>query len=275
MTPVDSIILGIVEGLTEYLPVSSTGHLIITSALLKLPHAETQKAFEVCIQGGAILAVASLYYQRIKSIILGLLGKDPSGFRLFRNLIVAFLPAAIVGLTFGDLIKKELFGIWPVIVAWVVGGIAILIYTRSREKEGKGSGGLELDQLSTGKALAIGLIQCVAMWPGTSRSLMTILGGMFTGLSLAAAVEFSFILGFVTLGAASCHDAVKHGSDMLAEFGAIPLILGTLASWLSAVIAVKWMVGFLQKHSFAIFGWYRIAVGVIAIGLAWAGIITQ
>lgn len=273
MTPVDSIILGIVEGLTEYLPVSSTGHLIITSALLNLPHEESQKAFEVCIQGGAILAVFSLYFQRIKSIVLGLLGKNPAGLRLFRNLVIAFIPAAIIGLSIGDIIKEYLFGIWPVIVAWVVGGAGILIYTRSREKEGKGSSGLDLDELTAGKALSIGLIQCIAMWPGTSRSLMTILGGMFVGLSLAAAVEFSFILGFVTLGAATCHDAVKHGSAMLADFGATPLILGTLASWLSAVIAVKWMVGYLQKHSFSIFGWYRIAVGIAAIGLAVAGII--
>lgn len=273
MTPVDSIILGLVEGLTEYLPISSTGHLIITSALLKLPEGASLKAFEVCIQGGAILAVASLYFQRIKSIVLGLLGKDPAGLKLFCNLVIAFIPAAIIALALGDVIKEYLFGIWPVIVAWVVGGFGILIYTRSREKEGKATPGLDLDQLTPMKALSIGVIQCVAMWPGTSRSLMTIIGGMFTGLSLVAAVEFSFILGFVTLGAATCHDAVKFGSIMLSDFGAIPLVLGTLASWLSAIIAVKWMVSYLQKHSFAIFGWYRIVIGVFAMILAYLGII--
>ncbi|MEG1507945.1 MAG: undecaprenyl-diphosphate phosphatase [Akkermansia sp.] len=273
MTITDSIILGIVEGLTEYLPVSSTGHLLITEALLGLKNGSAEKAFAVCIQGGAILAVLGLYFQRVKGIIMGLLGKNPAGLRMLINLMIAFIPAVVIGLIFGDLIKEHLFGTWPVIVAWVIGGIAILIYVKHREKIGQGASGLALEDLTPTKSFVIGILQCVAMWPGTSRSLMTMLGGMFVGLSLAAAVEFSFILGLVTLGAATCYDAMKHGSSMLQEFGWAPLIIGTVVSWISAVIAIKWMVNYLQKHSFAVFGWYRIAAGIVAIILGYYGII--
>lgn len=263
MTIVDSIILGIVEGLTEYLPVSSTGHLLVTQFLLGMQNTDADKAFAVCIQGGAILAVLGLYFKYVKSMVLGVMGKDPKGLKLAVNLALGFLPAAVIGLIFDDLIKQYLFGNWPIAVAWFVGGIGILIYSRYREKSQQGNKGKSIDELKPVQALGIGFLQCVAMWPGTSRSLMTMLGGMFMGLSVVAAVEFSFLLGLVTLGAATCYDAYKHGNDMLAQFGFLPLITGTFCAWLSAVFAIKWMISYLQKHSFAIFGWYRIAASIV------------
>lgn len=263
MTVFDSIILGIVEGLTEYLPVSSTGHLLVTQALLGIQNGEADDAFAVCIQGGAILAVLGLYYPRVRAMVQGLFGKNPAGLKMLINIMVAFIPAVVIGLIFDDTIKSVLFGIKPVIAAWVVGGARILVYVRWRNRHGYENTGLSLEELTPRKAFIIGILQCVAMWPGTSRSLMTMLGGMFVGLSLSAAVEFSFLLGLVTLGAATCYDAMKHGQVMLEHFGWAPLVAGTLASWISAVLAVKWMVTYLQKHSFAVFGWYRIAIGIV------------
>lgn len=269
MTVFDSIILGIVEGLTEYLPVSSTGHLIVTEALLGMKQGASESAFAVCIQGGAILAVLGIYMKRVKGMVMGLFGKDPQGFKLLINMLIAFIPAAVIGFLLDDKIKDYLFGITPVIVAWVVGGAGILVYTRARERQQLEKKGMELEDLTPKQSLIIGLLQCVAMWPGTSRSLMTMLGGMFVGLSLSAAVEFSFILGLITLGAATCYDALKHGQEMVSDFGWESLVAGTVAAWFFAAVAVKWMVAYLQKHSFAIFGWYRILAGVcVAIAVA-------
>lgn len=264
-----AIILGIVEGLTEYLPVSSTGHLIVTGKFLQLSGGDAEKAFDVCIQSGAILAVLGLYLSRVKSMAMGLLGKNPAGLKMLINLIAAFIPAVIIGLLFADKIKEYLFGLGPVVIAWVIGGIAMLLFTTKRFNDKDTGHGLE--SLTIKQSLLIGLLQCVAMWPGTSRSLMAIIGGLVTGLTVAAAVEFSFLLGLITLSAATVYDGYKYGAIMLAEFGPTPLIIGTLASWLSAFIAVKWMVSYLQSHSLAVFGWYRIAAGVIVGGLLFCG----
>ena len=266
-----ALILGIVEGLTEYLPVSSTGHLLVTEKLLGMNEGAAEKAFAVCVQGGAILAVLGLYRQRVGEMIQGLLGKNPAGKKLLINIIIAFLPAAIVGLTFSSKIKEHLFGITPVIIAWVVGGIAMLLFATKRFQDKEKGHGLE--SLTPQKALIVGALQCVAMWPGTSRSLMTIIGGLVAGLTVSAAVEFSFLLGLITLGAATCYDGYKFGGAMLQEFGVTPLIVGTIASWLSAWVAVKWMVTYLQSHSLSIFGWYRIAVGLIVAVLVFTQII--
>ncbi len=268
------IILGIVEGLTEYLPVSSTGHLILTEQLLGMSQSkEALDAFAVCIQGGAILAVLSIYFNRVKSVFLGLLGKDPAGLKLAINLMLGFIPAAVIGLICADSIKAHLFNVWTVSAAWIIGGLGILVYIAWKNKRGEEHQGLNISQLSYKQSLIIGLLQCVAMIPGTSRSFMTMLGGMFVGLSLAAAVEFSFLLGLVTLGAATCYDAYKSGAVMVQEFGATALIVGTIASWLSAWIAVKWMVSYLQHHSFAVFGWYRIGIGLVTVALLILGVI--
>ncbi len=269
------IILGIVEGLTEYLPVSSTGHLLLTESLLGMgANKEAEDALAICLQGGAILAVLSLYYPRVKGMIQGVCGKNKDGLRMLINMIMGFLPAAVVGLACASAIKEYLFNSYTVAYSLVVGGGVILLYCVWRTKHGQaneGSVGAPLESLTPGKALIVGLLQCVAMVPGTSRSLMTMLGGLFVGLSMAAAVEFSFLLGLITLGAATVHDAYKHGAEMLQVFGWDVLVIGTAVSWLSAWLAVKWMVAYLQKHSFAIFGWYRIAVGILVLCLLGAG----
>lgn len=271
MTLWDSIILGIVEGVTEYLPVSSTGHLLVTQRLLGLGKSEVNDAFAICIQGGAIMAVLTLYYPRVRDMILGLMGKNPAGLRFFINVICSFMPAVVIGILCEKHIKHYLFGMWPIAVAWVVGGLGILLYVRHRKQSKDEHKGLELEQLTPIKAVIVGLCQCVAMWPGTSRSLMTMLGGMFVGLRLPAAIEFSFLLGLVTLSAATLKDAYEFGPVMLQEFGWLTLGVGTVAAWLSAWLAVKWMVAYLQNHSFAVFGWYRLVIG-IALGLVlWFG----
>ena len=274
MTILQSIILGLVEGLTEYLPVSSTGHLIITQYLLGLKKSEALDAYSVCIQVGAILAVLNLYFFRVGQMWQGICGKNPAGLRLIRNLLLGFLPAMIIGLILAKPIKAFLFNAETVVVTWALGGIAILLFVRHQRRSGKGDGhtGTELEDMSSKAALTVGFMQCIAMCPGVSRSLMTMLGGLFAGLSVAAAVEFSFLLGLITLGAATVHDAWKHGGEMLTTLGWAPLVVGTFTAWISAVIAVKWMVGYLNRHSLAIFGWYRIAAACVMLALIYTGL---
>ncbi|MFT7671363.1 MAG: undecaprenyl-diphosphatase, partial [Planctomycetota bacterium] len=222
-----------------------------------------------CIQVGAILAVLGLYRARVVQVLRGFMGRDTAGLRLGIALIVAFIPAAIVGLLFDEGIEEVLFGMKPIIAAWFVGGVAILVTSRFRRAKGT-SEGKELMDLSIGAALIIGLCQCLALWPGTSRSLVTIVGGLAVGLTMASAVEFSFLLGVITLCAATAYKSLKAGPEMLESYGAIPLLLGTLSAWVFALISVKWMVRWLQSHGLSIFGWYRVilalSVGVWLFG---------
>ncbi len=280
MTAIQAIILGIVEGITEYLPVSSTGHLIVTQYLLGITSSNATNAFSVCIQGGAIIAVAGLYFQRMKQMLAGLCGKSEVGLRLLINIILAFLPAVVIALLFGKMIKAYLFSAETVAWAWLIGGIVILLFTRwnKRRQERQFAGeqitaetGKSLEELNWKQALCIGLMQCIAMCPGVSRSLTTMLGGIITGLSLKASVEFSFLLGLITLSAAAAHDAWEHGGEMVQELGMMPIIVGTGVAWLSAVVAVRWLVGYLQKHSLDIFGWYRIAASIVMFFLIFQG----
>ena len=286
MTIFESLVLGLVEGLTEYLPVSSTGHLIITQYLLNLPDSDAMKAFEICIQGGAILAILGLYFSRVRLMLKGLwhavqtVLRRPheadtearNGLSMLINTVVGFLPAAVIGLLCNKIIKAYLFNAPTVCITWAVGGIVILLYARAREKSGKGFAGKPLEELTWKGALAVGFMQCIAMIPGTSRSLMTMLGGLCVGLSVAAAVEFSFLLGLITLGAATAHDAMKYGASMVSDIGWGPMIAGTLMAWASAVVAVKWMVGYLNKHSLSLFGWYRLAAAVVMLGFIFNGL---
>lgn len=272
-----ALVLGIVEGLTEYLPVSSTGHLLLTQRALGIPQSVSADAFAICIQAGAIVAVLGLYFSRVRQMTLGVLGRNPLGRRMAICVVVAFLPAAVIGLTLEKPIKKYLFGgdawgLWPVVAAWFVGGVAILAVSwwRARRRD-SGRTGSTLDSLTWRMAVAIGLIQCLAMWPGVSRSLVTIVGGVIVGLSLPAAVEFSFLLGVVTLGAATAYDGLKYGREMLDSFGPLALFLGFLGAWVSAVLAVKWMVGYINKHGMQIFGYYRIALALIVTVLLLGG----
>lgn len=277
MTWWQAIILGIVEGLTEYLPVSSTGHLILTQRLMGIPDNHASSAYAICIQAGAIAAVVGLYRQRVVQIVRGLVGRDPEGGRLAVCIAAGFLPAAVIGLALDDWIKEHLFGgnrwgLWPTVAAWFVGGVAILAVHAWRKSRGQPPwAGLDLPELTWRLALIIGLAQCLAMWPGVSRSLVTIVGGVLVGMSLPAAVEFSFLLGVVTLTAATAHDAVKYGQDMLNQYDASGIVLGFVFAWLSAVLAVRWMVAYLDRHGLAIFGYYRVALALVVAAMILAG----
>ncbi|MBQ0106219.1 MAG: undecaprenyl-diphosphate phosphatase [Armatimonadetes bacterium] len=266
MNIVQSAIIGVVEGITEYLPVSSTAHIILTQKLLGIaPDTEKEKniadAYAVCIQLGAILAVLGLYRRRFVKIIRGIFGKDKEGLSLLVNLIIAFVPAVVLGLIFDDIIKHYLFNMWPIVIAWIIGGAVILgLNSKTDPKLNKGK---ELEEMTKGDALKIGLIQCVAMWPGVSRSLSTILGGIFTGLSVAASVEFSFLLGVITLGGATLYDGYKYAGDIFVNYGITSPVIGLIVAFVSAVAAIKWLVNFLNNHGLKVFGWYRIAIGIV------------
>ena len=285
MTILDAIILGLVEGITEYLPVSSTGHLIITASLLGLDKDAAIKsavdAFNIVIQGGAILAVLGLYRRRVLSMIQGILGKDVGGRRLFVNLVIAFLPAAIFGVMLDDLIEAVLFRPWPVITALALGGVLLIGMKRWQDcvfaaadddAEGTQSRFTDIEHLSWKQALIVGLLQCVAMIPGTSRSMMTIVGGMLVGLRPKQAAEFSFLLGLPTLGGACVYKALKSG-DEIAALGAAPIIVGIAVATVSAAFAVKWLVGYLAKHGLAAFGWYRIGLAIVLAALWFGGVV--
>jgi len=273
-----AIILGIVEGLTEYLPVSSTGHLLVLQALLGIGQesaqaAEAADAYAICIQAGAIIAVAGIYYRRLIQMGRGVLGKDEAGRRLVLNILLAFAPAVVIGLLFNELIKSYLFGIWPIVFAWIVGGLAILLVGGRKPSPEVENTRLNVEDITWRMALIIGLMQCIAMWPGTSRSLITLVAGILVGLRVVAAVEFSFILGLITLSAATVYDGVRHGDLMLAEYGWLDMALGLVFAFIAAVLAVKWLLNYLKKHSLAVFGWYRIGIGVVTACLVWMGII--
>ncbi|MBU0677539.1 MAG: undecaprenyl-diphosphate phosphatase [Verrucomicrobia bacterium] len=273
---IPAAILGVVEGLTEYLPVSSTGHLIVAQRLMGIGANADEKtaadAYAICIQSGAILAVIGLYFRKVRAMALGLVGRDREGRRDLVNIVVAFLPAALVGLLFAEAIKSHLFGLWPIVAAWFAGGAAILIVGWSRRGHPPWTG-KDIDSLTAGKALVIGLIQCLAMWPGVSRSLVTIVGGIIVGLSLPAAVVFSFLLGAVTLSASTAYDMLSHGQAMLAMYGPASLLTGFVVAWISAIAAVRWMLAFLNKHGFAPFGYYRVAIALVVTGLILGGVL--
>lgn len=266
MTLLDALVLGIVEGITEYLPVSSTGHLLLAQRALGIQKTEAADAYAIAIQAGAIVAVLGLYRARVLQMARGVRGTDVAGRRLLAQLVVAFLPAAVLGLLLDDLIEEALFGLWPIVAAWAVGGVAIFVL--------KGRVGRRaLEELDLRTAFLIGCAQCLAMWPGTSRSLATILGALLLGVSLPAAVEFSFLLGLVTLGAATAYSALKHGDEMLAAFGVAPLAVGFVAAAVSAAVAVKWLVAWLQSNGLALFAWWRLGLAAVVAALLLAGVL--
>lgn len=285
-----ALILGVIEGITEYLPVSSTGHLVVAQRLMGIGTESAAgakaaaDAFAICIQGGAILAVLGLYLPRVLQMARGMLGKDAEGLRLALAILISFVPAVVLGLKFNDWIEEKLFSLWPIIFAWVVGGAAILATAWWRRRNPPRGGGKQLLEMTWKMALVIGLLQCVAMWPGTSRSLMTIVGGILMGLTVQAAVEYSFLLGVVTLTAATAKKALwkVDGVDgyhhwlggahlMWDSYGFLPIFAGVVAATVSAALAVKWLVSYLQGHGLSIFGWYRIALGLLVGGLVAIG----
>jgi len=260
----EAILLGIVEGLTEYLPVSSTGHLTVTQQLLGLTDTEAAKeaadAYAIAIQSGAIVAVLGLYRRRIATSLLAIAGKGPdpvAGKRLLVAIVAGFLPAAVAGFLLGDLIKEHLFGLWPVIGAWFIGGIVILLWPPAANRA-----------ITWRDGLLIGVVQMIALWPGVSRSLVVILACLAVGLSIAASVEFAFLLGLVTLGAATLYETLDKGTVIVDQFGVSAPLVGFLAAFLSAAAAVVWMVDYVQRRGLAIFGWYRIAIAIVVAVLA-------
>ncbi|MCC5847006.1 MAG: undecaprenyl-diphosphate phosphatase [Verrucomicrobia bacterium] len=266
MSLFEAVTLGIVEGLTEYIPVSSTGHLILASQALGMGDDPEYRAavntYLVVIQVGAILAVVSIYGSYLWKMFLGLFGRSDEGRHLLIAVIIAFIPAAVVGLLLERWIDKYLFGLWPVVFAWLVGGIALVKFGH-RSKEHEDSDCLEMSDLTVHKALIIGAWQVVAMWPGTSRSLVTILGGRVAGLSLRHSVTFSFLLGVLTLTAATFYKLLGQGAEMFEALGTQNILIGIFVAWLSAWVAVKTMLAYLKRHGLEIFGFYRIALAVI------------
>ena len=268
-----ALLLGAIEGLTEFLPVSSTGHLLVAGRLLGLWPNEQAKAaadaYAVCIQLGAILAVFVISFPWIRRMARGLFGRDPGGLRLLGCLALAFLPAAFIGLAFEGRLKQYLFNVPAVAAAWVAGGLFILLALR---KAGS-TAGRALEDLDWRTALWIGLAQVLAMWPGVSRSLATLGAGILLGLSVPAAVEFSFLLGLLTLGAATIYEAFTMGREIVALFGWINPLLGLAAAAVTGFLAVRWMVSYLNRKSPAVFGWYRLAAGAAAAALLAAGVL--
>ncbi|HTO72064.1 MAG TPA: undecaprenyl-diphosphate phosphatase [Myxococcota bacterium] len=265
-----AVVLGLVEGVTEYLPVSSTGHLILAESLLgvRTPDAkEGLDAFTIVIQGGAILAVLGLYWQHVLAMLRGVLGRDPVGLRLLVNLGVAFLPAAVVGLALDHWIERNLFHPLPVLGALAGGGVFMIALHRLRGRiPGAESRGIESIDLST--AAWIGAMQCLALWPGMSRSMVVIAGGLLAGLRPRDAAEFSFLLGLPTLGAATAWKLFKE-REAVATLGVAPVLLGIAVATVSAALAVRWLVGFLNRRGLEPFGWYRLALtGAFAAALA-------
>ncbi|MCH8823352.1 MAG: undecaprenyl-diphosphate phosphatase [Planctomycetes bacterium] len=286
MTLLEAIILGIVEGITEYLPISSTGHLILTKSALGLSGSAVD-AFIIVVQGGAILAVLGLYRKRILQMIQGLLGKNQAGRKLLINLIIAFLPAAILGPLLDDKIGEYLFKPIPVIAALAGWGVVMILlgpwqrkifHKKSDIDKTNAHSFIDIEHLTWRKALIIGLLQCVAMWPGTSRSMMTIVGGMFVGMKPKHAAEFSFLLALPTLGGACVYKGLKNvlgeGPSMFEVLGPTSFIIGTIAATIAAALSVKWLVNYLQKHGVALFGWYRIALSVVFAILLWQEVIS-
>jgi len=267
-------LMGIVEGLTEFLPISSTGHLILANSLISFSAstgADKAKVFEIAIQSGAIFAVILVYIQRIKDTLLGL-GSDPKAQRFALNVIVGFIPAVIMGLAVGKVVKEHLFTPTIVAVTFILGGVIILIAERlaaQRQQERVET----MDDMTLLDAIKVGIIQCLALVPGTSRSGATIIGGMLMGLSRKAATDFSFFLGIPTLVGAGVYSLYKERALLSADD--VPLFsVGLVFAFVSAWICVRWLIRYVSSHNFVPFAWYRIAFGILILVSANMGWVT-
>lgn len=269
-------IMGVVEGLTEFLPISSTGHLILTASLLDMT-GETAKVFEIAIQTGAMFAVVWEYRARLGAAVAGLGDQAPAQ-RFVRNLLIAFVPAVVLGLAFGSTIKAHLFRPVPVALAFIVGGLIILWVERrhhaafgERDLEGRRLARVEtVDDMSALDALKVGLMQCAALIPGTSRSGATIIGSMLFGFSRKAATEFSFFLGIPTLMGAGAYSLYKQRHAL--SLADLPMFaVGLAFAFLSALVCIRWLIRYVSSHDFRVFAWYRIAFGAVVLLTAWGG----
>ena len=263
-----AVVMGIVEGLTEFLPISSTGHLILAGALLGFDD-DKAKVFDIAIQTGAIFAVILVYWQKIRKTVVDLPTQKQAQ-QLALNVLIAFLPAVVLGLLFGKIIKAHLFT--PVVVAttFIVGGFIILWAEKRQAAGGNAVRVTDADDMTWKDALKVGLVQCFAMVPGTSRSGATIIGGMLLGLSRKAATDFSFYLAIPTLMGAGVYSLYKERA--LLSMADVPMFsVGLVVSFLSAWVCVRWLLRFIASHSFTGFAYYRIAFGVVVLLTAWTG----
>ncbi len=276
ITLAKAAILGIVEGLTEFLPISSTGHLIVTSSLLKF-HGEQVATFEIAIQTGAMFAVIWEYRRRLMAAVAGI-ASEAVAQRFVINVAVAFMPAVVFGLLLGKVIKEHLFHPVPVAAAFVVGGI-IILWAEARHKRLYGERDLlgqrharveTVDDMTPLDALKVGLMQCIALIPGTSRSGATIIGAMILGLSRRAATEFSFYLAIPTLIGAGAYSVWKQREAFVAADMPV-FAVGLFFAFISALLCIRWLIRYISTHDFTVFGWYRIAFGGVILVTAWLG----
>lgn len=256
-----AILLGIVEGLTEYLPVSSTGHLVLVGHLLE-QHGDTASSFEIVIQLGAILAVVTHYRKLLLARAVGLVSGSDESKRLLLALVCAFVPTAVAGLALRKVIKAYLFGRAPVAAALVVGGIVMLVIERRRSASNVATAD-GLEHVTWQRALVIGVGQCFSLWPGMSRAMSTIVAGQLSGLSTRTAAEFSFLLALPTLGAATLYEGLKARHALLTEVGVASLGAGLVTSFLVAWAVIAVFLRYLERRGLAPFGWYRIVLGVV------------
>jgi undecaprenyl-diphosphatase len=264
---VKAAIMGIVEGLTEFLPISSTGHLILAGSLLGFTD-DKSKVFDIAIQTGAIVAVVIVYWQRLRDTVVNL-PSSAQAQRFVLNVAIAFLPAVVLGLLFGKAVKEHLFT--PVVVAgaFIVGAFVILW----AEKRSTTARIHSVDDMTPWDALKVGVVQCVAMIPGTSRSGATIIGGMLLGLNRQTATDFSFYLAIPTLIGAGAYSLYKERA--LLSMADLPLFgVGLLFSFVSAWVCVRWLLRYIATHNFVAFAWYRIAFGIVVLVTAWSGLVT-
>ena len=261
-------LMGIVEGLTEFLPISSTGHLILAGTLLDM-HDDKGKVFDIAIQTGAIFAVILVYWQRLRDTVVQL-PSQPQAQRFAANVAIAFFPAVVLGLLFGKAIKANLFTPSVVASSFIIGGLIILWAERRQARSETAPRILSVDQMSGLDALKVGLMQCLALVPGTSRSGATIIGGMFMGLSRQVATEFSFYLAIPTLIGAGVYSLYKERA--LLSLADLPLFgVGLLFAFISAWLCIRWLLRFVASHSFTGFAWYRIAFGLLILLTAQQG----
>lgn len=294
LSVIDALVLGVVEGVTEFLPVSSTGHLIIANHFLGLeakqplldadgrplyyraPSAkyppgvpltvkQAADTYVVVIQFGAIAAVGLLYWTQLIAMLRGLLGRDPAGRRLLANVLIAFAPAAGLGFLLHNWIDAHLFSI-PAVIAALVAGAGLMFYAELWRRK-RANLAASPSELTPKQAAGIGALQCLALWPGTSRSMTTIVGGYFAGLDPRRAAEFSFLLGFVTLSAATVYKSYKGGAAMIQVFGWSNVLLGAGVAAITAAFSVRFLVGWLTRHGLAAFAWYRLALAAVLAGL--------
>ena len=265
---VKAAVMGIVEGLTEFLPVSSTGHLILAGSLLGLTD-EKSKVFDIAIQTGAILAVIIVYWQRLSTAVLEL-GSSARARRFVANVAIGFLPAAVIGLFVYKSIKAYLFNGPVVASAFIVGGLIILWVEKRADPPAPRI--VDVDQMTPLDALKVGFVQCLGMIPGTSRSGATIIGGMLLGLSRKAATDFSFFLAIPTLIAAGGYSLFKERK--LLSTADVPMFaVGFVVSFIAAWFCVRWLLRYISTHTFVPFAWYRIAFGIVVLATAWSGLV--